>query len=570
MLFVGIQAGIVEREYGAMALSLPRCPPPEPLHQLAGIRERKLSTHRLRRSTRAIHDSTETSSMQLASTDHMKIPSTEPCCKISPLVIVPRKSARRSSRLRAKKSRGDVEVDSADIEAAEWVSRTLANNGVVEIDPLTITEQIRLAQKTGSTNAQNPVASLTTSSEVPNYFSPTGGLPKVPFGVALAAGSAVILAAVAVLVRILNTQGAAAGAGVVSNQTDSEGNRLRSSLAGEPLNEDFASDQSSKGSSAPALMKDKRLAADVLASAAGLSPGAAILTPYDLQPGTVKAGLNRSSMPLPPTLSKAGLRSQTSGRNQQGETSTRDSATPFFSSDSSNVASSTPTSSVSRWLEGKYKSVSPFFPSDRVAAVTSYENASSSESVTPSFPDEQGSVPRYESLVENVPPFFPDEQGSEHRDRSLENATSFFPDEQGRHSDSGPSWEAVTPFFPDDQISKRQNGSSLDTVTPFFADEQGRDSAGASQLNTSFKYENVIPFFPDDRVERLGPSQSGEQFGRWNGGSSGELRIFLTEAEEERVNGQYQALQAAFPVVAIGAGALGALAGGHVRIFQHT
>lgn len=44
------------------------------------------------------------------------------------------------------------------------------------------------------------------------------------------------------------------------------------------------------------------------------------------------------------------------------------------------------------------------------------------------------------------------------------------------------------------------------------------------------------------------------------------------QAEEERVNGQYQALQAAFPVVAIGAGALGALAGGskHFLIFHDS
>ena len=40
-----------------------------------------------------------------------------------------------------------------DMEAAEWVSRVLANNSMVEIDPMTIAEQIT-AEKTGKWQQQ--------------------------------------------------------------------------------------------------------------------------------------------------------------------------------------------------------------------------------------------------------------------------------------------------------------------------------------------------------------------------------------------------------------------------------
>lgn len=75
-----------------------------------------------------------------------------------------------------------------DMEAAEWVSRVLANNSMVEIDPMTIAEQIT-AERMENGNSSSPVASITSSAESPEYFPPSGGgFPKIPYNVAVAAG----------------------------------------------------------------------------------------------------------------------------------------------------------------------------------------------------------------------------------------------------------------------------------------------------------------------------------------------------------------------------------------------
>ncbi|XP_073388912.1 uncharacterized protein [Physcomitrium patens] len=655
-----------------MALSLPRCAPPHPPHQLASIRQQRLSTHRLRRAARAKHGSTESSStVQVASTDHIKFPSTEPCCQIASLVMVPRMPARRPSRLRVKKGRED-KIDSTDMEAAEWVSRTLPNNGVVEVDPLTISEQIRLADRTGSTSAQNLVAEpTTTSSEISGYYTPTGGFLRVPFGVPLAAGSAIVLAAMAVLVHSLSRQNS--GAGATSNQSELEGKLSSGSFAGEsikPFTGHPATDDQSRGSRAlkapHSLTEDMKLPAEVLANTAGLSAGAAIVTTFDLQPGSVRRKLNHSSMPLPPSLSNAGPKHDTERRSEQSQASVWAAATPFFPPTNSQVPSSTP-NPVSSWPEAKYKSVIPFFPSDRVATTSRHQNRSSLESVAPFFPDEDGNKRRNRSSSTNATPFDPKEQSNESHDRGLlENITPFFADEQHSNRESIPAMEAVTPFFPDERVDEHRNNSMLETVTPFFAYEHGGASAGSPHSKTSFKYENVTPFFPDDRVERSSnieqpssrPHYSGsktsqfkEGFGSWDGESNGESRDSLAEAmspdsvsnggsissegkqvlaemanrvwaddrhrefiegtmkrsasersddvvslegeealsleqgfvpevkveiklspeelaileerkaEEERENAKYRALQAAIPAVAIGAGALGSLAG---------
>lgn len=147
----------------------------------------------LRRSARANHGTAEISSKtHAASNDHIKIPSTEPCCKLSPLVVAPiKKPVHRSSRLRARKGRDGAKTEpTEEMEAAEWVSRVLENNGTVEVDPVTMAELS--AGKADTTNTHNRIASLTTSSEVPDYFPPRGSafprFPGVPFEVAIAAG----------------------------------------------------------------------------------------------------------------------------------------------------------------------------------------------------------------------------------------------------------------------------------------------------------------------------------------------------------------------------------------------
>ncbi|KAG0631913.1 hypothetical protein M758_1G289500 [Ceratodon purpureus] len=547
-----------------MALLLPQCTSSlESLHQLASLRQRVSVDHyrRSRRSVRAEHGATESSTRtQVTLNDHIKIPSSEPCCKISSIVMAPRKPARRSSRLRAKKGREASKTEPAeDIEAAEWVSRVLGNNGIVEIDPVTMAEVN--GGRTETTNTHKRIASLTTSSEVPDYFPPRGpGFPRfpgVPFEVLVAAGSAVALATVAAILNALSNQ----KVGAKPRQSDSEGYFLGSDFAGEPV-------KSSNGSNSPQLTKDRKLPAEVLASTAGLSAGAAILTAFDLQPGSVRTGLDYSSMPLPPSLSKNGPKRDSPPREQQRKW---DSVAPFFTPSRSPESDPRPDPSTSRWSEEKYKDVSPFFSSDQSVGngsslenVTPFfaddqqgseiQNRTSSESVTPFFADDQGrelkNGPSLEAVtpffadergsenknggsLENVTPFFADERGSENKNGgSLENVTPFFADEQGSGNKNGGSLENVTPFFADERGSGNKNGGSLENVTPFFADErQGRTSTGGSQL----KYQNVTPFFPDDRVGRSGSTRqlSGSGFREqsgWDGESNEAMRDSLADS----------------------------------------
>ena len=358
--------------------------------------------------------------------------------------------------------------------------------------------------------------------------------------------SAVALAIIAAILNAISNQRIEAK----PSQSDSEGNYLGSDFAGEPV-------KSSNGANPPQLTKDKKLPVDVMASTAGASAGAAILTAFDKQPGSVKTGLDYSAMPLPPSLSKNRSKRDSPPHEQQRKW---DSVTPFFTSHRSSESYPRPTPSNSTWSEEKYKSVAPFFPSDRSAtngsslkSATPFfadeqqgvesQNGTSLESVTPFFPDDQGrglkNEPSLEAVtpffaddqgseskngisLENVTPFFADNQGSESKNGislenvtsffaddqgseskngiSLENVTSFFADDQGSESKNGISLENVTPFFADDQGSESKNGISLENVTPFFADEQGRSSTGMSQSKSS--YQNVKPFFPDDRVGR--------------------------------------------------------------------
>ena len=144
--------------------------------------------------------------------------------------------------------------------------------------------------------------------------------------------------------------------------------------------------------------------------------------------------------------------------------------------------------------------------------------------------------------------------------KSDDNVTPFFPSDLSPVSEASPSpspldrsskYDSVTPFFPSDR-SPVPKGHDLEVknVTPFFPDEQKSKS-----------YDNVTPFFADEinradsgRLELEGqeePSMPKEL-------SREELAL---QAEEERANAKYRALQAAFPALAIGAGAVGALAG---------
>lgn len=359
---------------------------------------------------------------------------------------------------------------------------------------------------------------------------------------------------------------------------------MGSGFAGEPV-------KSSSGSNPSQLRRHRELPADVLANTAGVSAGAAILTAFDQQPGSVRTGRDYSSMPLPPSLSKNGSKRESAPREGQSKW---DSVTPFFTQHRSTESSPKTSPSNSRWSEEKYKSVPASFPSDRLAGDGSSlnsvapffadeqqggesKNGTSVESVTPFFADDQGRELKNGPSLEAATPFFADEQGSGSKNgTSLENVAPFFADDQGRELNNGSSGESVTPFFSDDQGretknepslgavspffadeqssgskngtsledvapffadeqgSKRKNGLSLEDVTPFFADEQGTSSTGVSQSKGS--YQNVTPFFPDDRVSRSGStgqsprSRFSEQSGVWGGESNERMRDSLAEA----------------------------------------
>lgn len=119
---------------------------------------------------------------------------------MSPLVMMtPKKPVRRSSRLRVRKGRTDeIKTDTpTDMDAAEWISRVLANNnGVVEVDPVTMAEQMRQYQQVkhdtdySDYHNSNYTSSSHESSGSQDFFPPASlRFPKVPLGVALAAGT---------------------------------------------------------------------------------------------------------------------------------------------------------------------------------------------------------------------------------------------------------------------------------------------------------------------------------------------------------------------------------------------
>lgn len=118
---------------------------------------------------------------QEAGIDHVKIANGEPCCTNTPLVLMPKMGSRRSMRLRLKKSPQEPKMDPVDLEAAEWVNRVLANDPMVEVDPVTILEQINAEKKV------MPVATISTS-EAPDIFHHSNGVPKIPQSVLLATG----------------------------------------------------------------------------------------------------------------------------------------------------------------------------------------------------------------------------------------------------------------------------------------------------------------------------------------------------------------------------------------------
>jgi hypothetical protein len=64
-------------------------------------------------------------------------------------------------RLRLKKSPQEPKMDPVDLEAAEWVNRVLANDPMVEVDPVTILERINAEKKV------MPVATISTSEVFP-------------------------------------------------------------------------------------------------------------------------------------------------------------------------------------------------------------------------------------------------------------------------------------------------------------------------------------------------------------------------------------------------------------------
>ncbi len=118
---------------------------------------------------------------QEAGIDHVQIANGEPCCTNTPLVLMPKMGSRRSMRLRLKKSPQEPKMDPVDLEAAEWVNRVLANDPMVEVDPVTILERINAEKKV------MPVATISTS-EAPGIFHHSNGVPKIPQSVLLATG----------------------------------------------------------------------------------------------------------------------------------------------------------------------------------------------------------------------------------------------------------------------------------------------------------------------------------------------------------------------------------------------
>ena len=481
------------------------------------------------------------------SIDHVKLPNKEPCCRNTPLVILPKKPYRRSSRLRVRKGRQyevkvEAEADLVNAEAEEWVNRVLANNAMVEIDPMTVAEQISAEKLAANPSKGIQVASLTTSSSVPNYFPPSnGGFPRISFAMAIAAGSAVVLAILVVILQPGRKREVASASEVFNQSENLEDVQLKGEFAGElvtkTMQKKSPAASAGKDGGGPRLPHreiikgDKKFqpdddeVANIRLRGAESGAAAAILTTFDFQPNTLRSVLDYSSMPLPPSISKAGFK--TDPHSQKA--SSPDSATP--SKNNASVSKPRPTS--------KYDSVTPFFPSDRSpVSSSSKDNSHAVEPVTPFFADEQGT-----KSYDTVTPFFADEvsqsstssesvsaaTATEQGTKSYESVTPFFPDEVSQSNTSSasvapisadqqgkkPEEEAVTPFFEDEvnQTSKSSDSVALsdangqgtkpyDTVTPFFPSDLSpvsKSSPSPSPLGRSSKYDSVTPFFPSDR-----------------------------------------------------------------------
>ena len=481
------------------------------------------------------------------SIDHVKLPNKEPCCRNTPLVILPKKPYRRSSRLRVRKGRQyevkvEAEADLVNAEAEAWVNRVLANNAVVEIDPMTVAEQISAEKRAANPSKGIQVASLTTSSRVPDYFPPSnGGFPRIPFAMAIAAGSAVVLAILAVLLQPGRKREVASASEVFSQSENLEDAQLKGEFAGERVTKTMQKKSPAasvgKDGGGPRLphreiiMGDKKFqpdddeVANIRLRGAESAAAAAILTTFDFQPNTLRSVLDYSSMPLPPSISKAGFKTDPHPQ----KASSPNSAPP-----SKNNASVSKPRSTS-----KYDSVTPFFPSDRSpVSSSSRDNIHAVETVTPFFADEQGT-----KSYDTVTPFFADEvsqsstssesvsaaTATERGTKSYKSVTPFFPDEVSQSNTSSASVapisadqqgkkseeEAVTPFF-EDEVNRTSNSSDsvalsdvngqgtkpYDTVTPFFPSDLSpvsKPSPSPGPLGRSSKYDSVTPFFPSDR-----------------------------------------------------------------------
>jgi hypothetical protein len=480
------------------------------------------------------------------SIDHVKLPNKEPCCRNTPLVILPKKPYRRSSRLRVRKGRQyevkvEAEADVVNAEAEEWVNRVLANNAMVEIDPMTVAEQISAEKLAANPSKGIQVASLTTSARVPDYFPPSnGGFPRISFAMAIAAGSAVVLAILVVLLQPGRKREVASASEVFNQSENLEDAQLKGEFAGERVTKTMQKKSpaasAGKDGGGPRLphreiiMGDNKFQPDddevakIRLRGAESAAAAAILTTFDFQPNTLRSVLDYSSMPLPPSISKAGFKTDPHPQ----KASSPKSATP--SKNNASVTKPRPTS--------KYDSVTPFFPSDRSpVSSSSKDNIHAVETVTPFFADEQGT-----KSYDTVTPFFADEvsqsstssesvsaaTATEQGTKSYKNVTPFFPDEVSQSNTSSASVapisvdqqgkkseEAVTPFF-EDEVNRTSNSSdsvalsdangqgtkSYDTVTPFFPSDLSpvsKPSPSPSPLGRSSKYDSVTPFFPSDR-----------------------------------------------------------------------
>jgi hypothetical protein len=493
---------------------------------------------------------------QEAGIDHVKIANGEPCCTNTPLVLMPKMGSRRSMRLRLKKSPHEPKMDPVDLEAAEWVNRVLANDPMVEVDPVTILERINAEKKV------MPVATISTS-EAPGIFHHSNGVPKIPQSVLLAAGSAIVLAFIALLVRALRPAKRIQGSSILqedlqlSPQFASLGVRSEileatpkvaqaQTVANAVVNDELETASISEGS-----LKGGDSTVDVETSSAvgGVGRGSAILTAFDVQPRSVQpAPPLHVSTPLPPSLSHS------SAQASALEEVVSPHLPNISPSDSTDFV--TDTKSIEEQFQAKLLESEE---QDRATQIHDRIEANLSE-----FEGQVGveaSMSKFESLLSHLNPhkFLKFDDNTRTRDNHLQF------EEQSRIT-SGQVFSPIPEDILDGKILPESEKLLMETIAKVKDGSVTTLETGPHMgLETVSSFSTLeAPVVTDDLdADHEISSSSNNSSSRVELSPDDILLAVEREAEERRNSAKYRALQAAFPAVAIGAGAVGALAGGN-------